>query len=269
MNKKNVFITILSLAIAGSIIVSTATADDIEARKVMEKVDARDDGDHVVSELEMILTNKRGKKRIRRIKGFSKDYGENIYRLMFFLAPADVKNTAFMTYDYDGEKDDDQWLYLPALRKTKRIASDDRTSSFMGSDFSYADMTKPELVNYDYKLLKETEVHGHRAWVIESVPKTKKVVDDFGYTRSLFFVRQDNYVPVRAIHWAKDGGKLKYMDVIKLEKIDNIWTSLEISMTTKKGKVTKHKTLLRYHDVKYNQNLGDEMFSVRIMEKGL
>ncbi|HAK59466.1 MAG TPA: outer membrane lipoprotein-sorting protein, partial [Nitrospiraceae bacterium] len=108
-----------------------ARADDPKARAIMQKVDDRDDGDNGTSSLEMILIDKHGSKRIRKISGFMKDFGEDTYRLMFFLHPVDVKDTGFLTYDYDAaDKDDDQWLYLPALRKTKRIASSDKSGSF-------------------------------------------------------------------------------------------------------------------------------------------
>jgi hypothetical protein len=83
------------------------------------------------------------------------------------------------------------------------------------------------------------------------------------------FVRQDNFVVVRAVHWVKEGGRLKYMDVKKLELIDGIWQPTEIHMTTKKAKRTLHKTILRFQNVKFNQNLKESLFTVRQMEKGL
>jgi hypothetical protein len=245
-------------------------ADDPKAREIMEKVDARDDGDNQTSDLEMVLIDKNGYERVRKIKSFSKDKGEDRLRLMFFMEPADVEDTAFLTYDYDDpDRDDDQWLYLPALKKTKRIASSDKDNAFMGSDFSYADMTKRSLDNYDYKLLKEMDVNGHKTWLIESVPRSQRIVDMYGYTKSVIFVRQDNYYPVRGVNWVKEGGKLKYMDVKTLKQIDGIWTGTEMHMTTKKNKQTEHSTIMRFNNVKYNQNLSEDMFTVRRLEKGL
>jgi len=248
----------------------SARADDPKAREIMEKVDSRDDGDNRVSDMEMILIDKKGKKRVRRLKSFSKDKGEDTMGLMFFLHPADVKDTAFLTYDYDdGARDDDQWLYLPALKKTKRIASGDKTGSFMGSDFSYADMTSRELENYDFTLLKESKVGDHEVWLIQSVPRTKAVVERFGYTKSVSFVRKDNYVIVRAVNWVKAGKKLKYLDVKKLDLIEKIWVPTEVHMTTKKNKKTRHKTIMKFSNIRFNQNLDEHFFSVRQMEKGV
>ena len=246
-----------------------ASADDAKARSIMDKVDARDDGDNQTSDMEMVLIDKNGSQRLRIMKSFSKDFERDTQRLMFFLEPPEVEDTAFLTYDYDNpEKDDDQWMYLPALKKTKRIASSDKSSAFMGSDFSYADMTRREVENYNYKLLKEMDVYGKKCWVIESIPKSKMIVDRYGYTKTALFVRQDNYFVVRAINWTKESGQLKYMDVKKLEQIDNIWVGTEIHMTTQKNKQTQHGTIMRFKKVKFNQNLSDDFFSVRRMEKG-
>ncbi len=243
----------------------------MDVMEIVKKVDARDDGDNQKSVLQMILIDKHGNQRLRHLQRFSKDKGEDIYTSIYFLKPNDVKNTAFLTYDYDDpKKDDDQWLYLPALKKSKRIASTDKSGSFMGSDFSYADMTKPNIEDYRYKIVKETKIQGgHEAWIIERTPKTQKIVDEFGYTKSYIFVRKDNFMVAQAIHFLNEGNKKKYMQVTDMKQIDGIWTALEIEMKTKKGKHTTHATVLKISDVKYNQNLKFDDFTVRRIEKGL
>ena len=138
---------------------SDVSAEPVDGRWIMEQVDARDDGDNMIADSVMILIDKNGNERLREMKIFSKDKGKDTLRMQFFHAPADVKDTGFLTYHYySGEKDDDQWLYLPDLRKTKRIATSDKSSAFMGSDFSYADMTRRVVDEWNYKVLKEDEV---------------------------------------------------------------------------------------------------------------
>ncbi len=272
MNKKKRTYPLLVLTVMAALIFSgiPALADDPEARAIMEKVDARDDGDNQTSDMEMILIDKNKKQRIRKIASFSKDKGEDTLKLMFFLEPADVKDTAFLTYDYDdSDKDDDQWLYLPALRKTKRIASSNKSGSFMGSDLNYSEMTDRNLDDYDFTLKKEMDVNGVKTWLIESIPRSKKVIKETGYKKSLLFIRQDNYFVIRGVNWVRDGGYLKYMDVKTLEQIDGIWIATEMHVTKKKGKKFAHKTVLKLYDVKFNQKLDYEMFTVRRMEKGL
>ncbi len=245
-------------------------AEDLKARQIMEKVDARDDGDNQVSDMEMILIDKNGKKRGRKIRAFGKDKGEDTRRLMFFIEPADVEDTAFLTYDYDqSDKDDDQWIYLPALRKTKRIATSDKSGSFMGSDFTYSDMTKRDLDDYDYTLLKEVKVRDADTWLIQAVPRSKEVIDRTGYTKSVLYVQKDNFMVIRGVHWVKKGNRLKYMDVKKLTLIDGIWVATEMHMTTRKGKTRLHKTIMTFENVRFNQDLKEDFFSIRRMEKGL
>jgi len=242
----------------------------LSGREIMEKVNARDEGDRSKGEMEMILLDKKGKKRIRKLKTFGGKKGKDTLSLMFFLSPADVKNTGFLTYDYnESGKDDDQWLYLPALRKTKRIAAGDKSGSFMGSDLNYSDMTTPDLDLYDYTLMKETEVRGKKVWQIKAVPKNKDEAEKSGYSKSVIFIRQDNYVMIRAVRWVHKKRRNKYLDVKKLEKIDGIWVSTEMHVTTKTGKKILHKTVLKQNNIRFNQDeVNADLFTVRRLEKG-
>ena len=261
----------LALLVGHAALVATPVfaADDPKAREIMTNVDEREDGDNQTSNMQMVLIDKRGKQRVRELRSFRKDQGIDEHSMMFFLSPADVEDTGFLTYDYDdADRDDDQWLYLPALKKTKRIASSDKSGSFMGSDFSYADMTERPLEKYEYKLLQEGELDGHKVWIIESTPIDDEEIDETGYTKSINFVRQDNYVVVQAKIWVKKGKRNKYLRVEELEQIDGIWVPTVMTMTTKKGKQTLHKTILRMSDVQFNQGLDFDMFSVRGLETG-
>lgn len=251
-------------------IISVSSALALTAQEIAQKVHDRDEGDNLSSKMKMILIDKNAKKRVRNLKTFSKNKYEDTLKLMFFLTPADVKNTGFLTYDYeDSSKDDDQWLYLPELKKVKRIASSDKSSSFMGSDFTYSDMTSRNVEDYTYKIMKEPLIKGHKTWQLLVTPKTEKTIDETGYTKSIVFIRQDNFVIIQALNYIKIGKKLKYMMVTGLEKIDGIWTATKIQMVTKKGKKTLHKTIFEFSDIKYNQDLKESFFTTRTIEKGL
>jgi hypothetical protein len=247
-------------------------ADDPDARAIMERVDARDDGDNRTADMQMILIDKKGAERRRQLGTFIKDKGEDTLRLMFFLEPADVRNTGFLTWDYDdAAKDDDQWLYLPALKKTKRIASSDKSNAFMGSDLNYSDMTSRNLEDFDfqfYKKRKEMEIEGKKVWVIEAIPRSKKIIDETGYKKSLLFVRDDIDFVVRGINWEKSGDYIKYMEIKKLEKIDGIWVATETHVKKTLNKKAVHRTVLRLRDIKFNQPLEEAFFSTRQLEKG-
>jgi len=242
----------------------------LSAEQIAQKVHDRDEGDNVTSKMKMTLIDKNGNQRIRELKTFAKDKGDDTLKLMFFLSPADVKDTGFLTYDYeDSSKDDDQWLYLPELKKVKRIASSDKSSSFMGSDFTYSDMTSRNVQDYTYKIMKEPVVGGHKTWQLMVVPKNEKVIEETGYTKSIVFVRQDNFVIVQALNYIKLGKKLKYMKLLGLEKMEGVWTTTKIQMVTKKGKKTLHKTVLDFSNIKYNQDLEESFFKTRTLERGL
>jgi len=259
---------ILKTLIMTSLVLSSLFG--ITALEIAQATHDRDEGDNLTSNMKMTLIDKNGKKRVRELKNYAKDKGEDTLKLMFFLSPADVKETGFLTYDYeDSSKDDDQWLYLPELRKVKRIASSDKSSSFMGSDFTYSDMTSRNVQDYTYEIMKEPLVNGHKTWQLMVVPVSNEIIEETGYTKSIVFIRQDNFVAVQALNYVKLGKKLKYMKVLGLENIEGVWTATKIQMVTKKGKKTLHKTILDFSDIKYNQDLQESFFTTRTLEKGL
>ncbi len=261
---------VIAVAMLLAVLPVAAHANDRAALDIMRKVDARDDGDNRTARLTMMLVDRNGKTRTRTLQTFLKDQGPDTRNLMFFLGPSSVRDTGFLTHDFrEPERDDDQWLYLPELRKTKRIASSSKSQSFMGTDFSYADMTRRVLEEWRYRLLGEREVRGKPAWLIEATPASKIIEQRYGYEKSVLFVRKDIDMVVRAVHWVKDGGRLKYLDMVDLRRIDGIWTAVELDMRTVKNERTEHRTVLRLEDVRYNQDLDEELFTLRRLEKGI
>jgi hypothetical protein len=263
----------VAVALAGllaSLVAPSADAEEaLTGRGIMEWVDARDDGDLGVSDIEMILIDKRGNERVRTLRSYTRDVGDDEQTMMFFMSPADVKDTGFLTYDYDDpSRDDDQWLYLPALKKSKRIAGGDKSGSFMGSDFSYADMASRALDRYTYTLMKETAVDGVPVWQIEAIPNEKEI-EETGTTRSILFVRQDIHLVVRSVSWLTKGGRLKYFEAEDIRQVDGVWVPHLLTMKTTKGKSTLHRTVIHVSNVKFGQDLDEQMFTVRRLEKGL
>lgn len=273
--KSNQWPTLLIFLLVNFLIPS-AKASDLTAREVMQKVDDRYTGDTSIQDSTMLLIDSKNRQRVRQTKGYSKEFGDDTKTITFFLSPADVKNTSFLSYNWDAEgKDDDSWLYLPALRKVKRLSTADKSGAFMGSDFSYADIEGVKVEEYDYKFLKGKEneaVDGQPVWVIESRPKKaikKKVIKKTGYLKSQSWVRKDNFMIVKAKLWVKKGKKIKYLTVSGIEKIQGVWTAKKSQMvTTKKGKV-QHSTVMQLNAIKYNEPLEDDMFTTQRMERGL
>ena len=242
----------------------------MSALDIMKRVDTRSTGDKISSDMSLVLIDKYNKQRIRKVKRFFMKKGADDRIIMFFVSPADVKNTSFLTYDYsDDKKSDDQWMYTPSDKKIRRIASSDKSGSFMGTDMNYSDMISPDLSDFTYTLLKETVVNGNKTWMIKSVPNTPEVISETGYKKSVIWVRQDNFVVIRAMKYVDKGGDIKYMTVKKCEKIDGIWVNLEIEMKTMKSKVFQHKTIINFSNVKFNNDFDEAFFTQPRMRKGL
>ncbi len=249
-------------------------AEDLSAFEVMQRVEDRDDGQTSISEMTMVLVDRRGNKRIRKMRGFRKDFENVAKNINFFLTPADVRNTAFLSFDWDDEnKEDDNWLYLPALRKVKRISSGNKKDSFMGSDFSYVDINGLGIADWDFRFLKKSQIiDGQDCWVIEAVPKKAKrkaIIKETGYLKSISWVRKDIFMMIKGKMYVKKGKKIKYFTATDIVQIQGIWTAKKLSMVTTKRKRKEHATVLLFNKMKYNSNVDDSMFTTQRMERGL
>ena len=263
--KNNLFIILIFI-----LSMDFAFAKNLSARMIMEKVHAVDNGSSLEQDMLMLLINKHGQVRKKLLKVYQKDYGKDIYKIMFFKFPQDVKNTAFLTLDYhSSKKEDEQRIYLPAIKKVKRIPSSDKSSSFMGSDFTYYDLLKYDLDNYKFKLLKEDKINGYEAWFIQSTPINRKEKEESGYDKSIDIVRKDNNIVIHSIKFLTNSKKKKFYSVHKMHQENNIWILDEISMETKKNQKTLHKTIFKLKNTKINIHINDDMFSIRQLEKGI
>lgn len=232
-------------------------------REIMLKVDQQPDGDTRKSFMTMELVNKRGSKRVRSMNSYSKDYGEDKKSIMFFQEPADVKGTGFLTWDYqDEDKNDDRWLYLPAMKKTRRInGSSAKKEYFMGSDFTYDDMGNRN-VDEDKHELKRTEIiNDIECWVIESTPKDKSEL----YSKRVLWVRQDNYMVTRIEYYDKQGEMMKELEVNEMKKINGYWVN---TMMTMNHRQRDHKTIIYIKSIEFDIPADDNLFTVNALEKG-
>ena len=231
---------------------------------IMVKVDQIPDGDSRKTLMKMELINKRGSKRTRTMLSYSKDYGKDSKAIMFFEEPADVKGTGFLTWDYNDEsKDDDRWLYLPAMKKTRRISgSSAKKDYFMGSDFTYDDMGNRSVDADNYKLLREETLNGFKCWVIENTPKDEEGM----YSKTISRVRQDNFIIVKVEFYDKMGILLKDLIVDKVNKIDGFWTATKMHM---KNNQRNHQTVITIESIQYNIPLDDNSFTVNSLGKGI
>lgn len=241
--------------------------ENIDAHQVAVNVDERDEGQDQISDLEMTLTNKQGQQRVRKVQMYRKKYGDDEKSVMFFLEPADVKGTGFLTWDYkDASKDDDQWLYLPALKKVRRIASSNKSDSFMGTDFTYNDMGGFDVEKYTYNLLAPETIDGIECYHIERLPKDDSVLKETGYGRAEIWVRPDVWLMVKVVFYDKKMAELKTLTLSEIEQIDGIWTAKTYQMNNVQE---NHQTTFKFSNHKYNSGLDDEIFTDRRLQQGI
>ena len=199
--------------------------------------------------LNMILRNKRGRESRRqlRLKVIEVD-GDGDRTLFVFDRPRDVKGTAFLVHSRK-EGSDDQWLYLPALKRVKRISSSKQSGSFMGSEFSYEDMGAVEVEKYTHKFLREEACGKYRCSVSERVPVSK----DSGYSRQLVWRDKEELRTIQVQFFDRRNKHLKTMVVEGYKKfLDRFWRGNKITMT---NHLTGKSTVLLWSDFKFGTDL--------------
>ncbi len=255
--------SILVAVIIASGINSQLQSQELTGRDIVEKVYNLPTGEDQISNLTMTLINKSGKERIRKIKQFSKDMGDVEKSIMFFQSPADVKNTSFMSWTYDDEsKSDDQWIYLPALKKTKRISSDSKSDYFMGSDFTYDDLGDRKLDDDTHELTGEETINGIDYYVVKSTPKD----EEYMYTRTKTWIRKDNFIGLKKEFYDEDEELLK---VLKIKMFEEISGFLVITSSEMENVQKNHRTTMVLSNVEVNTNISSSKFSERMMARGM
>ncbi len=260
MEIKKLYVLALSLILFPAIIISGA---ELSGLQIVENVYNRDTGKDSKGNLTMSLINSRGNERVRTIKQFIKDFGKVEKKIMFFMSPADVRNTSFVNWSYTEEgKDDDQWIYLPALKKVKRISSDSKSDYFMGSDFTYDDLGDRQPEADVHKVLREEEFKGEQCYVVESIPKD----EEYMYSRTITWIIKDKWIGLKKEFYDEDEELLKILSVKKFEKINGFWIILHSEMNNVQK---KHTTKMELSDVKINTGIPDRQFTERMMKRGL
>jgi outer membrane lipoprotein-sorting protein len=211
----------------------------------------------------MILINSRGDQRERQLKQFSKDFGTEEKKIIFFIAPADVRNTSFMNWSYEKEgQDDDQWIYLPALKRVKRISSDSKSKYFMGSDFTYDDLGDRHPSEDTHSLLREETLKGESCYVVESVPKDT----DYMYSKTISWIVKDKLIGLKREFYDEDKELLKVLTVKSYNKIGGYWVLLHFEMHD----VQKdHTTRMQLENVQIEEGIADSYFTERMMARGI
>ncbi|MGE4453224.1 MAG: outer membrane lipoprotein-sorting protein [Sphaerochaeta sp.] len=251
-------ISILSLFLIFSLLsIAAATPSGSE---VMWNVYNRDSGDTMSANLIMTITNSRGSVRERTIAQYRMDKDGVESKLMFFLSPSDVRNTSFLSFSYEDGRSDDQYIYLPALRRVKRIASDSKNDSFMGSDFTYDDMGSRHPDLDTHTVLREETIDGVPTLVVESIAKGEE-----DYPRTLSWVVDGEWFGMKKEFYLSDGTLGKTLTIDEYEAIDGIYVITDMTMRNVEANTS---TRILMEDVIFNESFNDSFFSERQMKIG-
>jgi outer membrane lipoprotein-sorting protein len=238
-----------SIALALLLLPSAAIAES--ANDILGKVEkAMNAANDQVATTKMILKGADGKTKSRELKMQQK--GDKL-RLIRFLSPADVKGVGFLV-----RSDEEMYLYLPEFGKVRRIASHVKNESFMGTDFSYDDLSSSGYVDeYNASIARK---NGNTV-VLELLPKN---ADDTEYSKLLMTVDTSHYLPVQVEFFDKKGKKWKVMKQEEVVKVSGFWVAKRISM---EDLSSKHSTVMEMSDIEFNRGLSDGDFSRRNLKR--
>ena len=252
---------------------ASSLSAEYSAEEVMRRVDEREAGDSSVSDITLVLIDRRERQRIRNLKLYSKNYGEDTKTLSLFESPADIRGTAYLNFDWnDSLRDDDSWLYLPALQRVKRLASSDTSDSFLGSDFTYADINGFEIDWYDYSLVNESEmIGGEDCWVIEMIAKSEfkdRAEEATGYSKMQSWVSKEKFIQLRGQFWELRGNRIKFFTASEVELVEDIWTVKRLQAITTRNDRQEHASILQIKSIDYNVDVADELLTTQAMQRG-
>lgn len=261
---------IQSLLITASVLLASSNVQAGEANKrIAEISDPQQKGLAIAQEMKahntgwgdseakmvMTLRDKGGSETDRKVRVKSLEVeGDGDKGLSIFDEPRDVEGTAFLTYSHI-EGNDDQWLYLPALKRVKRISSSNKSGPWMGSEFAYEDLSSFEVEKYDYKFVREDELNGEKVYVVESYPK----YDNSGYSKTITWVDQEHFRVHRIEFFDQKGDALKTMNVSDYKLyLDKFWRGHKQVMTNHQ---TGKSTVVTWSDYQFNTGLDEKDFN--------
>ena len=257
--KKKVLATVLSFVLFSfwsiQLVASTPSEKGLQIATQM-----RDSNEGIIgeeSEMEMILIDAFGTKVSRKMRGKSKEMpNDGDKSLSEFLTPADVKGTKLLTHSHK-EDEDDQWLYLPSLKRKKRISGGSKSSSFMGSEFSYEDLGSQEIEKYNFLWIKDENIEGEDVWVLERKSKKRS-----GYSKQVMYVSKRYLAPVKVEYFDRRQELLKtavFSDWSQTKvKKKNFWRSAKVHM---KNHQTKKESIFSWSKRNFGVNHSDQVFA--------
>jgi len=239
---------------------SQAYSGELTADQIVDKANkvAYYEGTDGMAQVNMVITDSQGRKRIRNftiLRKDVKDGGEQKF-YVYFYKPEDVRDMVYMVWKHPG-KDDDRWLYLPALDLVRRVAATDKRSSFVGSHFVYEDVSGRGTEEDTHQLVSQEG----DLYKIKNVPKDKTNVEFAFY---YVWIRKDNFVSVKAEYYNSQGEKYRIIEALKVEDVQSYPTITEMKAQDLNS---GGNTVITYNKIKYDIGLTDDIFTERYLRR--
>lgn len=229
----------------------------MDGREIMNRVDTRAKGATSHALVRMDLVDRKGSVNSRTVEMYATEDTKGPKRMtIVFYEPASVRNTRYLS------SGDDRWIYLPALKRVRRIAASEGGGSFMGSDFTYDDMSDRDVDRDTHILLREEKLGTSNCHVVESFPVDPK---DSQYSRRIAWVDADRWLPLKIELYDKSGNLLKTAEMEKTENIQGFWTPMRTVMRNVR---TGTATVLDMVKFVWNEELPAGLFTTRFLETG-
>lgn len=264
-------ITLITASISVILSITTASASNmLSGVEVAEKVNQRNEGNALSRRLVMELTDRNGKTRTRETRTFRKYYEDEKRTAIFYVSPKNIKDTAFLTFDYaDKQQDDDQWLYLPAMRKVRRISSSDRGDYFLGTDFTYEEIkleTRVSMDDYNRKVIGEDQVDGFHCLVVEATAINHEIAAELGHNKRQDCIDDNIWIMRKSVLWNEKGQLLKTIYFKDIEQVQGIWS---VKLMEVKNHQTQHHSIFYFSEIDYQPEISDKLFSQNSIKRGL
>jgi outer membrane lipoprotein-sorting protein len=255
MNKKTMLFGMLALLVGAPAFAADPSVDEIVSKANVAAYYGGDDGR---AEVNMTIKDSQGRKREREFIILRKDKedGGQQFFYVYFKKPSDVSKMVFMVHKHT-DKDDDRWMYLPALDLVKRIAASDKRTSFVGSNFMYEDVSGRNLNEDTHELVKSDGKH----YVIKNTPKKPGEVEFSSYTVE---IDKKTFLPVKAVYLDKNGKEYRIVEAVKTAVIDGIPTVTESKVT---DIAAGSSTVSKFSNIKYNIGLKEDIFTERYLRR--
>jgi len=239
--------------------------EQMTGRQIMEKQKQLHESKDEDFRQDMLLIDRNNNTSKREVTNFYLKTPEKLTKTMIiFLAPSDVRGTGLLTWEQKA-REDDQWLYLPATGKERRIAASGKKNKFMGTDFAYEDLRPENLDTHTYNLLGSEVVGGQDCYVVEALPSTDQEKAESGYAKRKFWIRKDIFYTIKKEFYNKQGQLEKISVDEELASVSGpMWRSKKVTMEDLKA---KHKTTTITTERKIDKGVPDSKFTLRELTK--